>query len=77
MPEILLRGLSEDERLLLNRLTMFGSDAYPISKLSGGWCWGPVGTIKGPPVIFPTKRLAVASFEAFYQILLDAKAGRI
>ena len=33
--------------------------------------------IKGPPKIFRTKREAVASFEAFIDVLLDAKARRI
>lgn len=72
-----MRGLTEDENTLLNRLSMWGSDAYPLAKVKTGWVWGPVGSIKGPPVVFKTRREAVASFEAFHQVLLDAKAGRI
>ena len=65
------RGVSEDERALLTHVSRFGSDGYPISKLGRGWSWGYRG-IKGPPKVFKTKREAVASFEAFMDILRTA-----
>jgi len=69
--------LTEDENWLLNHLMMWGSDAYPIHKLSKGWTWGPVRSIQGPPVIYKTKRECIESFERYEQMLIDRKAGRI
>ncbi len=72
-----LRGLTEDERALLTHLSRFGSDGYPVRKLGREWTWGPWRSVSGPPTLFKTKREAVASFERFYDILVDASAGRI
>ena len=73
-----MRGLTDDERRLLGHVTRWGSDGYPIRKLSHGkWIWGPFLSVNGPSVCFATKREAVASFEAFEHVLIDAKAGRI
>lgn len=71
-----MRGLTDDESDLLQRVMRWGSDGYPIQHAGRGWTWSYRG-IQGPPVVFTTKRAAVASFEAFEAILLDAKAGRI
>ena len=71
------RGISEDELALLNHWMMWGSDGYPVQKLGRSWSWGPWRTVQGPPTVFKTKREAVASFERFVDVLLDAKAGRI
>ena len=73
-----MRGLTEDERALLVHLSRWGSDGYPIQKLARarGWTWS-YRSIQGPPVIFKTRRAAVASFEVFEGILIDAKAGRL
>ena len=71
------RGLTEDERALLTHISRWGSDGYPVRRVGRGWMWGEWRSIKGPPVIFRTKREAVASFEAFESILIDAYAGRI
>jgi hypothetical protein len=68
--------LTDDENALLVHISRFGSDGYPIQKLGRGWAWSYRG-IKGPPVIFKTKREAIASFEAYEAILCDKKAGRI
>jgi len=73
-----MRGITDDERALLRHIGRWGSDGYPIHKFkSGGWGWGPWRSVKGPPVVFKTKREAVRSFKAFEEILLDAIAGRI
>lgn len=50
---------------------------YPVRKLGRGWTWGPWRTVNGPPTKFKTKREATESFERFYDILLDAHAGRM
>ena len=71
-----MRGLTEDERFLIVHVTHWGSGGYPVCKLGPGWIW-EFRSIKGPPVVFKTKREAVGSFEAFYEVILDAKAGRI
>ena len=73
------RGISDNERALMTHISRFGSDGYPVRKLgrSRCWVWGPAFGVKGPPTTFKTKREAVASFEAFIDILTDAIAGRI
>ena len=71
-----MRSLTDDERALLMHVTRWGSDGYPIQKLKRGWTWS-YRSIQGPPVVFRTRREAVASFEAFENVLIDAKAGRI
>jgi hypothetical protein len=51
------RQLTDGERSLLTHVCRFGSDGYPIRKLGRGWVWHSEGRgIKGPPVIFKTKR---------------------
>lgn len=69
--------LTEDENWLLTHIQMFGSDAYPVHKLGKKWTWGPVRGIKGPPIMFGTKREAVKSFEGYMDILIDKFAGRL
>ena len=72
-----MRGITEAERALMTHITRWGSDGYPVYKCgSKHWAWGRTG-VNGPPVVFPTKRAAIASFERFYDVLLDAHAGRI
>ena len=70
-----MHELTDDERSLLTHVTMFGSDGYPIKKTGRGWTWS-YRSIAGPPVVFKTRRAAVASFEAFEAALIDRKAGR-
>ncbi len=69
------RTLSEDETALLNHWSRWGSDGYPVRKLkkSHCWIWGPWRSVNGPPTTFKTKREAVASFEAFIDVLIEAK----
>ena len=71
------RGLTADERDLLAHISMWGSDGYPVRKTGRHWAWGPWRSVNGPPTCFKTKREAVASFEAFHQVLIDALAVRI
>ncbi len=72
-----MRGLTEDELGLITHVSRWGSDGYPIQKQGRKWTWGAWRSVKGPPVLYATKREAIAAFERFHEILLDAKAGRI
>ncbi len=69
-----MRGLSDDERALVTHVSRFGSDGYPVRKLTKSrcWVWGDFRSVKGPPTTFKTKREAVASFEAFLDVLHEA-----
>lgn len=69
--------LTEDEHALVNHVTRWGSDGYPVQRVGSRWSWGPWRGIEGPPVLFRRKRDAVASFEAYVDILLDKLAGRL
>lgn len=68
--------LNKDEEALMTHIMRFGSDGYPLKRLGRGWSWS-YRSIQGPPKVFKTKQEAVASFEAFHDILLDRVAGRI
>ena len=73
-----MSALSEDEWALLNHCGRWGSDGYPVARVgSHHWTWGPWRSINGPPVVFKTKRLAVASFESCLGIPVGKKAGRL
>jgi hypothetical protein len=68
-------ALSDDERFVLSHISRWGSDGYPIVKVgSRHWTWGPIRSIKGPPVLFPTRRQAVESFEKYLASLRERLA---
>lgn len=51
--------LTPDERAMLNRLTMWGSDAYPIQNLGGSrWSYDWPGA-----PMYPTRRAAHCAFQ--------------
>ncbi len=56
-----MREISKDEKALLTHISMWGSDGYPVQQISGGWAWGPWRSIKGSPLIFPSKKLITAT----------------
>lgn len=66
-----MRIITEAERSLMTHVSMWGSDGYPITKLKRGWIWG-TSEVKGPPVVFKTKRECVESFERFHDVLIAA-----
>lgn len=67
------RPITDDERALVSHVMRWGSDGYPVRKMrTGVWVWGDWRSITGPPTVFKTKREAVASFERFHEILLEA-----
>ncbi|MBF6570519.1 MAG: hypothetical protein IVW54_16755 [Candidatus Binataceae bacterium] len=72
------RGITADELALLDHVSRWGSDGYPVRKLGARrWTWGPWRTIAGPPTVYTRKRDAIESVEKYLDILRDAKAGRI
>ena len=72
-----MRGITEDELALLLHISRWGSDGYPIAQRGRKWWVDKFRSAGGFPSPFKTKREAVAQFERFHQILLDAKAGRL
>jgi hypothetical protein len=72
-----MNPLTEDEAFVLQHISRWGSEGYPIHKLQRVWVWGPIRGINGPPTVFKTKRAAVKSFERYLDILRDRLAGRI
>lgn len=70
--------LTESENDFLQHITMWGSAAYPVQKLSGGrWAWRDFWGVKGAPVVYKTKRECVAAIECYLDILRDKAAGRL
>jgi len=72
--------LTERESFMLNHITRFGSEGYPVQKVGSrhwSWAYGNGSDTHSCPVTFPTKKLAVASFESHLEILRDKKAGRL
>ena len=72
-----MRGITTDERALVNHISMWGSQAYPVLRYGTKWHWVDWRGVKGAPVVYKTKTEAVEAFERFHEILLDALAGRI
>jgi hypothetical protein len=63
-----LQPLSKDERALLAHVAMFGSDGYPVQKLGSRWQVADAFGVKGPPMLYRTKREATAAFEAWLRM---------
>jgi hypothetical protein len=49
-------------------VNMFGSDGYPVSKAGRGWVWREAFGVNGSPIVYKTKRAAVAAFEAWCDV---------
>lgn len=65
------RGITDDERALVQHVGLWGSAGYPVRKVgSRHWTWGPWRSVAGCPRVFPTKRAATASFENFVDVLI-------
>jgi hypothetical protein len=73
-----MRGISANEKELMKHVMMWGSDGYPIRKAGQSrWIWDACYGVGGSPKVFRTKREAVAAFESFCEVLIDATAGAI
>lgn len=59
-----------DEAALLYHVQRWGSAGYPVRKLGRGWIVDTWRSVKGPPVVYKTKRAAVAQFEAWIESAL-------
>lgn len=69
-------ALTESEGNFLRHMMMFGSDGYPVQKAGSRWIWVEFWGVRGAPVVYKTKRAAVAAVERYIDILIDRKAGR-
>ena len=70
--------LSEAENNFQRHISRFGSKGYPVHKIgSRRWIWADFWGVKGAPVVYRTKRAAVAAVELYLEILCDRSAGRI
>jgi hypothetical protein len=72
--------LTEGEHNILRHISRWGSDAYPIRKVTGRtlrWVWDEMYGVKGPPVVYKTKQEAVEAFEGYLEILRAKLAGRL
>lgn len=63
------RPLSEDERALVNHISMWGSTGYPVRKVAKRWTWG-FRSLEAP-LVHKTKREATTAFETFMEVLYD------
>jgi hypothetical protein len=74
-----IRGnLNQEEANFLRHTSMWGSDGYPVRKVSGGkWIWEEMWGVKGAPVCYKTKREAFAAIERYIDVLCDKAACRL
>ena len=64
------RPLTDDERDLMAHIAMWGSAGYPVRKVgSRHWSWDYRSL--STPRVYPTKREATRSFEAYMDVLRD------
>lgn len=63
-----LAPLHEDERALVQHVGMWGLDGYPVAKLGRGWIWRDWRSVRGSPIVYKTKRDAVAAFERWMDL---------
>lgn len=66
-----MEPLTDDEAALLTHITRWGSDGYPIEKLGRKWVWRQWRGVKGSPVLYKTKKEAVAVFELWQELVLE------
>ncbi len=67
-----LQPLSDDEAALLYHVQRFGSDGYPVERLGRrGWIVRDWRTVKGPSIVYRTKRAATLQFEAWTSLALE------
>lgn len=69
--------LTSGQNAWLDHMIRWGSDGYPVRRLGRSWTFEHAFGVGGSPVLYRTKREAVAACEAFEQLLLDYSAGRI
>lgn len=65
------RKLNDSERDLLLHIDRWASSGYPVEKLGRKWWWKYRELQAG--TLYPTKKAAVASFEAYLAVLREAQ----
>lgn len=63
--------LTDDEAALLYHVMRWGSTGYPIARLGRKWSIQSFRSWKGFPVLYKTKREAIAQFEAWHALACD------
>jgi hypothetical protein len=53
---------------LVNHVTRWGSEGYPIQKVGHGWHWIDSHGVKGPPTVFKSKGAATEAFEGWMEL---------
>lgn len=66
--------MSESEKSFLSHMMRWGSDGYPIQKISGKWYWTEFFGIQGAPCSYKTKKSATQAVEKYIDVLIDKAA---
>jgi hypothetical protein len=73
-----MENLTQAQSDILNHISMWGSDGYPVRKVRAGkWIIESFFGWQAPPTVFKTKGAANAQFEACMDLLRDYHAGRV
>jgi hypothetical protein len=70
-------ALTEDEVATLAHWSIWGSDGYPVQKVRGRWHVTGFRGCGACPSAFKTKREATKQWEAYIDVLIERKAGRL
>ena len=65
------RELTENEQYVMTRWSMWGSDGYPIVKRGREWYVEGNRGLGSCPLMFKTKKAAVAQWEAYIDSIID------
>lgn len=70
-----MNPITENERRLMQHVSMFGSAGYPVQKIGTRWFWVDAFGVSGSPSAYRTKRAAIAAFELWCD-LYRMRAGQ-
>lgn len=73
MENTAVQYLTSYERDLMTHISRFGASGYPVIRVGKSWSWSFRDDIASAKS-FPTKKAAIASFEAYHQSLIDQYA---
>ena len=73
---IKMEALTENERYVLSRWSMFGVEDYPIEKKGRSWFIGGIRGCGVFPVAYKTKKEATTQWEKYIDALIAKGAGR-
>jgi hypothetical protein len=65
-----LKPLTDDEAALLYHVTTYGAPGYPVEKIGRRWQWRSWRGVLGSPIVYRTKREAIAAFECWIALSL-------